>query len=129
MWIFSNPNPKGKQTGDCVIRAIAIATEKDWRQVYKELSMVGYEECEMMNSNSTWGLYLYRLGFQPFLISESCPLCVTVRAFCHMYPQGTYIIGTGDHAVAVMNGDYYDSWDSGDTVPSYFWKKQDNKWR
>lgn len=127
MWIYANPNPKQKQTGDCVIRAIALATGKTWYRVYDELAAVGYTECDMMNNNSTWGLYLYRLGFQPFLISDTCPACVTIRAFCHMFPAGTYIIGTGDHAVAVIDGDYYDSWDSGDAIPSYFWKKQDNE--
>lgn len=127
MWIYANPNPKQKQTGDCVIRAISLATRKSWYRVYDELASVGYEECDMMNDNATWGLYLYRLGFRPFLISDTCPVCITVHAFCRMYPKGTYIIGTGDHAVTVIDGNYYDSWDSGNTVPSYFWKKQDNE--
>lgn len=122
MWRYANPNPKGKETGDCVIRAISLATDKSWYQVYDELSSLGRAECDMMSTNATWGLYLYRLGFEPFLIPEACPACVTVRAFCRMFPCGTYIIGTGNHAVTVIDGDYYDSWDSGGTVPSYFWK-------
>jgi len=39
-----------------------------------------------------------------------------------MFPKGTYIIGTGSHAVAIINGDYYDSWDSGDEIPSFFFR-------
>ena len=42
--------------------------------------------------------------------------------FCEKYPTGVYVIGTGTHAVAVVDGDYYDSWDSGNEVPSYFWR-------
>jgi hypothetical protein len=76
----------------------------------------------MPSSNSVWGLYLKEQGFRPFLLPENCPKCVTVRAFCERYPESVYIIGTGSHAVAVMDGDYYDSWDSGDEVPSYFWR-------
>ena len=37
MWIKCNPNPLGKATGDCVVRAIAIATAQSWRTVYRGL--------------------------------------------------------------------------------------------
>lgn len=39
-----------------------------------------------------------------------------------MYPRGRYIVGTGNHAVAVVDGDYYDSWDSGNEILSFFWR-------
>lgn len=122
MWVRCNPNPLGKQTSDCVVRAIAIATSQSWRTVYKDLCDLGGIECEMPNSNYLWGLYLKDSGFEQFLLPESCPTCITVRAFCERYPEGTYVIGTGSHAVAVMSGDYYDSWDSGDETPCYFWR-------
>ena len=35
MWIRCNPNPLGKETGDCVIRAIAIVTEQSWREAWR----------------------------------------------------------------------------------------------
>ena len=122
MWIRCNPNPLGRQTSDCVVRAIAIATGQSWKRTYRELCDLGEIEAEMPNANSVWGLYLKRLGGRQFLLPESCPQCVTVRAFCEKYPEGIYVIGTGSHAVAVMDGDYYDSWDSGNEVPSYFWR-------
>lgn len=123
MWVRCNPNPLGKQANDCVVRAIAVAMERSWQEVYADLCREGRKECDMPSSNSVWGIYLKEMGFRPFLLPESCPRCVTVRAFCDRYPMGTYIIGTGSHAVAVIDGDYYDSWDSGDEVPSYFWMK------
>ena len=122
MWIECNPNPLGKQTSDCVVRAIAIATSQSWRTVYNDLCDLGGIECELPNSNYLWGLYLKDLGFEQFLLPESCPSCITVRGFCKKYPEGIYVIGTGSHAVAVIDGDYYDSWDSGNEVPSYFWR-------
>ena len=76
----------------------------------------------MPNADAVWGKYLYQHGFEPFLLPQSCPECVTIDAFCRMYPEGVYIIGTGSHAVAIINGNYYDSWDSGREVPSFFWK-------
>jgi hypothetical protein len=124
LWIKCNPNPLGKQTSDCVVRAIAIATEQSWKRTYRELCELGEIEAEMPNANSVWGLYLRNKGGKQFLLPESCPACVTVRAFCEKYPTGVYVIGTGSHAVCVMDGDYYDAWDSGNEVPSYFWRVQ-----
>ena len=30
------------------------------------------------------------------------------------HPYGTYVLGVRQHAVTVKNGEYWDSWDSGD---------------
>ena len=122
MWIRCNPNPLGKQTSDCVIRAIAVATGQSWKRTYRELCELGEIEAEMPNVNYVWGLYLRDKGAAQFLLPESCPACITVRAFCEKYPVGIYVIGTGTHAVAVIDGDYYDALDSGNEVPSYFWR-------
>ena len=106
------------------MRAIAVATGKSWLEVYDDLYRVGRMVFDMENSNDVWGLYLYLLGFQPFLLPESCPQCVTVKEFCRYFPHGRYIIGTGSHAVAVIDGDYYDSWQSGNEIPVYYWEKR-----
>ena len=29
------------------------------------------------------------------------------------------------NVIAVIDGDYYDSWDSGNEVPIYYWKQED----
>ena len=122
MWIRSNPNPKGKQAPDCVIRAISIALGMSWYEVYDDLCAVGRIDCNMPSADAVWGHYLQMRGFRPFLLPGSCPQCVTIKEFCKMFSQGIYVIGTGSHAVAVKDGDYYDSWDSGEEVPSFFWK-------
>lgn len=122
MWVKCNPNPLGKQAGDCVVRAIAIATQQSWGRVYEDLCRQGRRECDMPSSNSVWASYLNEKGFEPFLMPNSCPNCITVRAFASRMPEGTYIIGTGNHSVCIIDGDWYDSWDSGDEVASYFWR-------
>lgn len=122
MWIRCNPNPLGKQTSDCVIRAIAIATEQSWKRTYRELCELGEIEAEMPNTNSLWGLYLKQKGAEQFLLPENCPQCMSVRAFCERFPEGVYVIGTGTHAVACIDGDYLDSFDSGSETPAYFWR-------
>lgn len=122
MWIRHNPNPAHKEVPDCVIRAISIALGLSWLEVYDELCWLGRIEFNMPSADAVWGKYLYSHGFEPFLLPISCPKCVTIREFCKIFYEGTYIIGTGSHAVAVIDGNYYDSWDSGDEIPSFFWK-------
>ena len=122
MWVKCNPNPVGRQTGDCVIRAIAIATGQSWRETYRDLCRIGEIQGDLPNANMIWGLYLKEMGGRQFLLPESCPACITVQAFAERYPKGTYVIGTGTHAVAVIDGDWYDAFDSGAATPTVFWK-------
>lgn len=119
-----NPNPRSARVGDCVIRAISIATGKPWHDVYAELAAYGFMLCDMPSSNAVWGQYLKDLGFERNIVIDTCPEdCYTVKDFCRDNPNGTFILGTGAHVIAVINGDYYDTWDSGSEVPIYFWRK------
>lgn len=122
MWIYANPNPEQKQVPDCVIRAICIALNKPWLEVSDELYSFARREYSVTCDDNIWGHYLYSLGFEPFLLPLSCPRCTTINEFTKMYSYGVYIIGTGKHAVAIINGNYYDSWDSGNEIPSFFWR-------
>lgn len=122
MWIKYNSNPARKEVPDCVVRAISTALGISWLTAYDDLCWIGRQEFNMPSADAVWGKYLYSQGFEPFLLPLSCPKCITIREFCNRFPNGRYIIGTGSHAVAVINGDYYDSWDSGNEVPSFFWR-------
>ena len=122
MWIPRNPNPQHKEVPDCVIRAISIALNISWYQVYDELCDVGRRDANVPSADTVWGHYLYSKGFEPFLLPMTCPKCTTINEFTKMYPFGIYIIGTGTHAVAIIDGNYYDSWDSGNEIPSFFWR-------
>ena len=122
MWIYANPNPLNKQVPDCVIRAVCIALNKPWLEVFDELTLVARYEFSVTCDDNIWGRYLFEHGFEPFVLPSVCPKCVTINEFTKMYPDGIYIIGTGSHAVAVINGDYYDIWDSGNEIATYFWK-------
>lgn len=119
-----NPNPHGRSTGDCVIRAISIAENLPWIVVYVELCVQGFDTGDWGNSNDVWGAYLRRLGYTRYVIPNTCPDCYTVKDFADEHRNGTFILCTGTHVVTVIDGDYYDAWDSGREVPIYFWKKE-----
>ena len=121
-YVYFNPNPLGKRVGDCVIRAVGKLVGKDWQTTYLEISMTGFELCDMPSSNSVWAAYLKKQGYRKHVIPDTCPDCYTVRDFCRDNPRGRYLLATGSHVVTVVDGDYYDAWDSGDEVPIYFWE-------
>lgn len=123
-WIFYNPNPSKKLVGDCVIRAITKITDSDWKSVYIGVALQGYEMDDMPSSNAVWGAYLYSQGFKRYITPNTCPECYTIKDFCIDHPIGTYLVATGSHVVAITDGDYYDSWDSGDEMPIYYWRKE-----
>ena len=120
-----NPNPANNLVIDCTVRAISKATEQSWDDTYIGLVVEGYVIKDMPNSNRVWGQYVKRLGFKKFSLPNTCPDCYSVKQFCEDHPRGTFLLATGNHVVAVVNGDYYDTWDSGDEIPVYFWTKGD----
>lgn len=120
MFIEENPNPQGKVVGDCVIRAISLATDSEWEKVYVEIAIQGFLMGDMPSSNSVWGEYLQENGFT----KEVCRYCSSVRNFCEENPCGTYILATGSHVVCAKDGDWYDTWDSGDEHPVFYFRKE-----
>lgn len=127
MFIFYNPNPSKNLVGDCVIRAISKITNQDWLTTYMGIVTKGFEMHDMPSSNSVWSAYLYDNNFRRYIIPNTCPECYSVKDFCLDYPNGEYMLATGTHVIAIENGDYYDTWDSGDEVPIYYWKKEEIK--
>lgn len=122
MYIKSNINPQNKQVGDCVIRAISTALNQDWERTYIELAIQGFMMSDMPSSDSVWNEYLKSKGLTRYIVPDTCPNCYTVRQFADEHPTGIYVVFVGQHVVAVIDGDYIDTWDSGDRVPIYYWE-------
>lgn len=123
-FVFYNPNPCGRNVGDCVIRAVCKATGEDWQTVYTALCVQGYRMCDLPNSNAVWGAYLLEHGYHQALIPDTCPMCYTIADFGADHPSGAYIVATGRHVTYVENGILYDSWDSRNEIPTYYFFKE-----
>lgn len=124
MFIEYNVNPY-KRVGDCVVRAIAMVLGESWEKVYWDVCEKGAQLYDMPDSNEVWSAYLFEQGFKRYIIPNECPNCYTVKDFCRDYPKGRYLLATGSHVIAVIDGDYYDTWDSGDETPIYFFTRRD----
>ena len=120
---YYNPNPYGLQVGDCVIRALTKFLNKDWDSIYAAIVLDGFIRKDMPSGNMTWSRYLKRLGYTRRFILDTCPDCYTVKDFCIDHPIGRYLLVLDQHVVTVVDGDYYDIWDSGNEIPDYYWTK------
>lgn len=115
-----NENSCGLRVGDCVIRAISLLTNKSWDETYVNLAFQGFKMCDMPSSNSVWGQYLIDNGYSLIPIQP-----ITVKDFCIQFPQGVYLLATGSHVVTIKDGDYFDSWDSGNELIIYYFTKEE----
>lgn len=124
MYVYFNDNPVGSRVGDCAVRAISKALGISWEEAYAKLIVNGFRMGDMPSSNNVIASVLRMNGFKRKNLPEECPECFTVADFARKYPKGTYILGTGNRVVTVINGNWYDSWDSADENPQYFWYRE-----
>ena len=125
-YAYFNPNPAGRRSvGDCTVRALSKALGQSWEETYAGLALEGFLRGDLPNADSVWGPYLRRHGFARRLVPDECPDCVTVEEFAAGNPSGVFVLSMpGRHVVAVVDGQYFDSWDSGGEVPTYYWTKE-----
>ena len=122
---YFNPNPAGKKVGDCTVRSIAKATGQSWDKTYIDLCLQGLMMGDLPSANSVWGAYLRRQGFARNVIPNTCPDCYTVAEFAADHPRGVYVLALSSHVVCVVDGSYFDTWDSGEETPLFYWEKED----
>ena len=114
---------RGKKVGDCVCRAIAIATGKPYREVYEELTALGWNDRTGRDWRDADGLiipaeagnrierdYIGSLGWlwtPTMRIGSGCK--VHLRA--DELPAGRIIARVSHHLVAVIDGAIHDTHD------------------
>lgn len=120
-YIPYNPNPSKSRVGDCTVRAISKALGQDWEKTYAGLTVQGFMLCDMPSANHVWGSYLRRNGFERGIVDDHGQDVYTVNDFCRDNPCGVFILAIPGHVVCVLDGMYYDTWDSGGEIPQYYW--------
>lgn len=124
MFIQYNANPVNARVGDCVIRAISKALNQTWEETYVGIVIQGFALYDMPSSNHVWNSYLRQKGYKRYAVPNTCPDCYTVKDFCADHPKGNYVLLVDGHTVAVCNGNYFDTWDSGDETIICYWTKE-----
>ena len=106
-----NAHPKGIKTGDCVVRAIATATNQDYLECRRELNQKK-RELGFDGYKDTVFLYKY-FEKNPRLIFKAIKGEPRIKGsdFTELHPKGTYILKMAGHITVCIDGIIYDTWD------------------
>lgn len=122
-WIKYNPNPQNRNTGDCSIRAYCKAEGIDWNDAYDMATKLGKEMSMICDDHKVVDKILTENFGYTYVKGEKGAKKKTVNEFAIEHPEGTYIGWVSKHVVAIVNGYYYDSWDSGNRKMNGYYKK------
>lgn len=103
------------EAGDCVARAIAIVTGRDYREVYNELAerqakVSGVRSARNGISKDVRKAYVKELGFD-WTPTMKVGQGTTVHLRADELPQGRLIVAVSKHVVAVIDGVIHDTHD------------------
>lgn len=115
-------------TGDCVTRAIAIATGKPYKEVYDALNELakrertGKRKRKISSSRtgvyrSTYGKYLQTLGWEwvpTMKIGQGCRVHLNAAEL----PSGTILVRVTHHLTTMINGVIHDIYDPRRIAPN-----------
>ena len=117
MWRKFQNNPCGKSIGDCAVRAISVALGLSWYGAYDLLCEKGRDMCNLPSADEVWGAVLLDCGFKRYAVTRQ----ETALDFTYRHPDGVFVLAFGGHVATVINGELFDSWDSSDEIPIYFY--------
>ncbi len=122
-----NVNPKNKRTGDCVVRAIAVATSQDYTKVMRDLFELGMGKGFVFNDQRTYEYYLKELGWikhnQP---RNSNNGWVQLRELDNFTPlDDVVLVTTRNHMTVIVDGTVIDTFNPQNQYVMNYWTKSD----
>lgn len=127
---FYNANPKNRITGDCVVRAIATATEIPYNDVVQGMTEIYIKTGYVWNDSKGIAKYMEAIGWtkhkQP---KKPDGTKYTGAEFCRRIQKGAENLGAvvanigGHHTVAIIDGVIFDTWDSTRGCIGNYWVK------
>ena len=116
---YYQPNDKDlkDKTGDCQVRALSKVLNISWLEAFDLTIPI----CRRLQTYTIFdGNHektveaMQNLGFVYMGVSnKKGSKRPTVKEFAKSHPTGRYIVKVSHHVVAVVDGAYYDTWDSG----------------
>lgn len=122
---FYNANPKNRRAGDCVIRAIATATEQSWEDVMQGLFEIAMKDKRVINEKECYAKYLKQLGWEKQAQPRKSDNTKFIGKEFVTHFKGVAIahIG-GHHIVCIKGGKVWDIWDSTEGCIGNYWVKK-----
>lgn len=123
-FIKYNNNPKKKKTGDCVVRAIATATNSSWEYTYSKLAEFGIKQGYMISDDRNWQKYLESLGW----IKQKMPRRTdntryTLEEFVTELAKENqiYVIRLAGHLTVIKDKKLIDTWNCSYKSVGNYW--------
>ena len=108
-----NANPKGRKTGDCVVRAICTALREPWEDTYKGMLEVALDTGYAISCTDNFTEYLKRKGYEKQKMPKrENGKKYTVEEFADEIakPKPTYVVNIANHTTVIRNKNLYDLW-------------------
>ena len=116
MYRYYNNNPHNRHIDDCSIRSLSLLTNRDWHDVYEELSTLANEDSLMMDS------VVFLEDYLDDRYPRECHYSKTIGEFAREYPYGRYAVSTNGHLTAVVDGYVVDTFDPSNRVMRCAWR-------
>ncbi len=115
MYRYANKNARGKFENDCTVRAISMATDKSWDDVYEMMSDIAQYEGTMMDDRDFINKYLSKkykkVPYLPFTVGE----------VSNEYPDNILLITMNGHITCSKYGIIYDTFDCRSRMAEEAW--------
>jgi len=116
MYIYYNINPKGETTGDCVIRALALALNTDYYDILDKLYKTSnYFNCDMLVRNC-YGKLLQEMGYKMYYGNGT-----TVQELAEIFYDKKLLLRINEHLTCSLYANVYDIWDTSNEIVDVFW--------
>lgn len=111
---------KPKNHGDCVCRAISLATQKSYQEVYDSINHIAKEERprnHKKRSSANTGVYKQTIKKYMQSIGWTWVPTMTIGSGCKVHlrkeelPSGRLVVSVSKHLVAVIDGTIHDNHD------------------
>lgn len=123
-FVFYNPNPNSNEKAtDCSIRAYCAAQDIKWDEAYDIACQYGKSNAFMPNDGKICDMIMEEEFGMTMVKLDKEEKGSTVKDFTINHPNGIYILVCPSHLVTVIDGQYYDSWDSGKKKVKYYFMK------
>lgn len=119
-----NVNPKNKKTGDCVIRAISVALDKEYWEVVEGLMEVYKKTGHIINSKQCFEKYLKNLGYEKQKMPRRLDKTrYNIEQFNREFakPNTNYIISVARHLTCIKNNELIDIWNCSCKFVGNYW--------
>ena len=114
---YLNLNPVGIEEEDCVTRAIALASGRNYFEIREKLELTA----NLLDCEKFCVCCYEHLLDNVFKYKRVKTKGMTIEQFAKMHPKGRYLIRIEGHLTCLWNGCIYDLWDCRDRVATHAW--------